>query len=169
MSAVPQIRVTWPRLSHFSKKPLGTIKSKEQPGEQPGWASQHKPFGLWVSVDGEDDWAAWCEAESFGIGHLRYRIDLRDPGALLWITDELELLAFTERYDKPHSFSNGHRSRKGEYIDWVRVAQDWPGMVIAPYIWSCRLRDGTGWYYGWDCASGCIWNASMIASTTLCE
>lgn len=167
MSAVPQLNITWPTLSHFTKKPLGRLTSKKQPGEESGWGSQHKPYGLWVSVDGPDDWEAWCKGESFGIGTMRYRIDLRDPGALLWINGEAELLAFTKTYDKPHAFSDGHRSRHGSYIDWPRLARDWPGIVIAPYVWSCRLRDGTSWYYGWDCASGCIWDRRMIASATL--
>jgi hypothetical protein len=29
------------------------------------------------------------------------------------------------------------------------------------------LRMGLMWYYGWDCASGCIWDTSVIERVTL--
>ena len=36
------------------------------------------------------------------------------------------------------------------------------GIIISPYQWDCRLALESGWYYGWDCSSGCIWDISCI-------
>lgn len=165
MNAVVQPQ-EWPALSHFSAKPLGHIRDVEQPESEEGWASPFKPHGLWVSVDGEHDWLSWCQSEEFGIGHLRYRIVLSEPERLLWLTTRDAVLDFTEQYDKPLEYP-GYRFRKGYCIDWRRVAADWPGIIIAPYQWSLRLYELTHWYYGWDCASGCIWDANMIAEVAL--
>lgn len=40
------------------------------------------------------------------------------------------------------------------------VAKDYDGIEIAPYQES--LRYDLEWYYGWDVASGCIWNFEGI-------
>jgi hypothetical protein len=67
---------------------------------------------------------------------------------LLRITNFDELTAFdkeyctsTERYRNP---------------DWVRLAKEYDGIEIAPYIYKGRYE--IFWYHGWDVASGCIWN-----------
>ena len=43
--------------------------------------------------------------------------------------------------------------------DWAKVASHYDGIEICPYIES---RRNMTWYYGWDVASGCVWNASGI-------
>jgi hypothetical protein len=45
-------------------------------------------------------------------------------------------------------------------IDWNKVAEEYQGIIIAPYRWEHRLD--MMWYYGWDCASGCIWDSKAI-------
>ena len=70
----------------------------------------------------------------------------------------------TLRASKPES--DWARRFRDRYIDWPAVATDYPGLIIAPYQWSCRMSEFTRWYYGWDCASGCIWNADAIARVT---
>lgn len=147
-------------LSHFSKKPLGEIRSVEQKFEDDNYHSAYeKPRGLWVSVDGEDDWASWCRSESFGIGELRYRIHVAPEPRLLILPTPFDLDLFTERYGREYR----RTSYSDTYIDWPAVAADYSGIIIAPYHWSRRMADHTRWYYGWDCASGCIWNADAIA------
>ena len=54
-------------------------------------------------------------------------------------------------------------------IRWQDVALDYQGILIAPYQWSLRLDKDFRWYYMWDCASGCIWDLSAIASLTLLQ
>ena len=49
-------------------------------------------------------------------------------------------------------------------LDFLKVMDEYDGIIIAPYQYSCRLMNSsTAWYYGWDCASGCIWNLGCIS------
>ena len=52
-------------------------------------------------------------------------------------------------------------------IDWRLVAEEWQGIVIAPYLWERRFDSDARWYYSWDCASGCIWDHRAIAAIEL--
>jgi hypothetical protein len=54
---------------------------------------------------------------------------------------------------------------KDYYINWPKVAQDYSGIEICPYQWKFRLN--YMWYYGWDVASGCIWNQNALNSTNV--
>jgi hypothetical protein len=67
---------------------------------------------------------------------------------LLHITNFDELIAFDKEYcDSTERFRNP---------DWVRLAKEYDGIEIAPYIYKGRFE--ILWYYGWDVASGCIWD-----------
>lgn len=55
----------------------------------------------------------------------------------------------------------GAYQAEGNYGTFIGARYD--GIVITPYVWSMRLDRSAFWYYGWDCASGCIWNASAVA------
>ncbi len=139
--------------SHYSKTPLSNVRRMEQP-EWDEFNSFLKPRGLWISVDGPDDWPAWCESEEFSIGSIRYVVELSDSPKPLWLRSAGELDRFTRTYGRPGPI--------GYSIDWPRVAKDHPGLIIAPYQWTRRME--IKWYYGWDCASGCIWEPSAIRS-----
>lgn len=107
-----------------------------------------KPRGLWYSVD--EDWEQWCSSEMrrWLVGQ-RYSVDVGDSN-ILRLTDALAVQAFDERYGRrDRSFIDCRR------IDWAAVGAAYDGIEIAPYQWSLRM--GIDWYYGWDCASGCIW------------
>lgn len=143
------------QFSHFTNEPLEVIRSTEQKPRYDDWSEYEKPRGFWVSVDGENDWLDWCTSESFDIGSRRYRIQL-DLSRVLVLPDPSDLLTFTERYGR----DVGRYGRKA--IDWRAVSDLHAGIVIAPYHWSCRLDERTSWYYGWDCASGCIWDATAV-------
>jgi hypothetical protein len=148
------------RLSHFTKKPLGEIRTTEQKFDGEYRSCFDKPKGLWVSVDGEDDWQQWCNSEmpDWMEGVQRYRVQLTEKHGLLILTSGAALQDFTLRYGRERE----DRFRD-TYIDWPTVASEYSGLIIAPYQWSCRMSEFTRWYYGWDCASGCIWNADAIA------
>lgn len=148
------------RLSHFSKKPLGAIRSIEQHWDDDYRSCYDKPKGLWVSVDGEQDWQEWCQSAmpDWMDGVQRYRVHLARNHRLLVLTRGYELQDFTLKYGR----QNETRYRD-TYIDWPAVAAEYAGLIIAPYQWSCRMSEYTRWYYGWDCASGCIWNADAVA------
>lgn len=146
------------RLSHYSNEPVVTVRSVEQ-GWRYGMPSVYeKPSGLWVSVDGEDDWTAWCKSERFAIGTIHHRVWLAPGANLLWCDCANDLDCLTERYGAERSGFSWRQIA----IDWARVAGDYQGIIIAPYIWSRRLHDAYSWYYSWDCASGCIWDADAI-------
>jgi len=117
-----------------------------------------KPNGFWVSVDDPDEdgepwgWPAWCEAEGYGIGRVKHMVSINDSERILLITNESDLMWFDKVF--------GINARYGRKIDWILVAKQFAGIVIAPYQFSpCSdLR----WYSGWDCASGVIWDASVV-------
>ena len=146
------------RLIHFSARPLGPVRSVPQED-----TPHFKPRGLWVSVEGprDDGWSAWCKTNDFGQLACAHEIKLR-PGVLR-ITNQRQFDAFTEEY--------GNAGGGGRFdifsVAWARVAAKFPGIIIAPYLWSRRMEPA--WYYAWDCASGCIWDASVIESVTLLE
>lgn len=145
------------RLIHYSDQPLTSVLSTLQDGERFRRHGGRKPVGLWVSSEGEDDWPSWCASEEFRDCSKQIATEIilsRDHGVLLIDTD-IALRAFH------HKFAFAARSYG---IDWKRVAALHSGIVISPYQWGHRLDGETSdWYYGWDCASGCIWSASAIA------
>lgn len=119
-----------------------------------------KPEGLWVSVDGPDDWLSWCESEEYGVDGLQYRftVTLAETARIKLVTSPDELRAFDAEF--------GEGGRRSWHVSWDAVAQEYQGIIITPYLWECRLSDPS-WYYTWDCASGCIWDAPAIASVCL--
>lgn len=110
-----------------------------------------KPRGLWVSVD--DAWEVWCRDEEYELARLthKHKIKLRDTANILLLDTTEKIRAFDEQYKL---------NMLVEKIDWLRVKQHYDGIIIAPYQWSLRYE--LMWYYGWDCASGCIWNINAI-------
>lgn len=114
----------------------------------------HKPNGLWLSVD--DDWRRWCEIENYGIGDHETEFRIAAPEKVLTITNADELRAFTAEW----MASDPIEQYRWEWQNLVDAG--WSGIMIAPYIWECRLLDGTAWYYSWDVASACIWDLSIL-------
>lgn len=125
-----------------------------------------KPRGLWVSVgDGEDGWRAWCEAESFGLKRFQWvsEITFTDAANILWLSGADEIDRFHAEYVKGRDYERKPGWRwPPRGIDWAGVAMKYDGIVIAPYVWERRHCETAGWYYSWDCASGCIWNPAIL-------
>lgn len=116
-----------------------------------------KPQGLWLSVG--DDWKRRCESEEWGTDRLlvAHHVELVDAANILRLATAEEIDRFTQEFGMPMS-----KGLRAGYIDWPRVASQWQGVIITPYCWSRRLSMHTMWYYGWDCASGCIWDLAVI-------
>ena len=147
------------RLIHFSKKPLDSVKSVSVKIQK----IDTKPVGLWFSVEGNGDgWKNWCEAESYNLDNLLYKnqIELESDANLLILSSIVAIDSFHERFK---ASLPGMEKYFSDYIDWQRVAIEYQGIIITPYIWERRL-DGKAhsWYHGWDCASGCIWDSKAI-------
>ena len=120
-----------------------------------------KPNGFWYECqDGSSEtWKEFCE---FGLtgGASRYdssyNVVLNDY-EILFIPDEYHFEKFYKMYSVPHPvFPNDPEEN---LIDWPKVAEHYSGIEICPYLAS---RRDVSWYYGWDVASGCIWDAKGI-------
>lgn len=147
-------------LEHFTDTPLIAVLPREQGEDNLMYG---KPTGLWVSVKGDQDWREWNEAESFrDLSKQRcYHVRLASDANVLFIANGWELDAFHKGYARPLELG----SYRQEKIDWRDVARDYDGIIIAPYQWTHRLEGPiSAWYYGWDCASGCIWNPRAVST-----
>ncbi|MEQ1888067.1 MAG: hypothetical protein ABL951_02670 [Alphaproteobacteria bacterium] len=56
----------------------------------------------------------------------------------------------------------------GLRMNWSAMANRYDGVIIAPYCHEKRCSLSAVWYYGWDCASGRIWNADAIERVESC-
>lgn len=162
------------KLSHYDYHPIQWNPDHAYDVSQRG--GYGKPHGFWVSVDGEDDWAEWCLREGFCPEALaaRHEVILASDANVAMITTPQGINEFhaTYAYEDEVSLHMRDSGRLSpEYLNnqwkihWPTVAQDYDGVIIAPYQWTLRLG-GPHWYYGWDCASGVIWRTGAIASVT---
>jgi len=141
-----------------------------------------KPNGLWFDVN--EEWKRWCEAVQFRLETLRYRhmVTILDTSRILLLQSAKDIDAFTRKYGRNHSggiqllqgakdidaFTRKYgndlfgdiRRQLSEYIIWGEVALKYSGIIVAPY--SRSRSQAYLWYYGWHCASGCVWDTSAI-------
>lgn len=151
-------------LMHYADQLVTLDRARTYQQHEPH--SFRKPQGFWVSVAGEDDWPSWCHSEEFCRDSLRcpHRVTLAPDSAILRLATPEALDDFARRYSVETEWERRYsRDRDNWPIDWANVVADYDGIIIAPYQWSRRYRD---WYYGWDCASGCVWNLDAIESVT---
>jgi hypothetical protein len=149
------------RLLHYSSDPLRAVRSCEQSGEKYIWHCGAKPVGLWVSVEGKDDWYSWCKSEDFGDieNKIVTEIILEPNNNVLIIDNGASFNKFHDKYGV-----EGTRPFLRASVNWPAVAADYQGVIIAPYRWEHRFDStASGWYYSWDCASGCIWDAAAVS------
>lgn len=115
-----------------------------------------KPKGLWYGIG--DSWLRWVKNEMPDWEHDNvYRLDINESRIKI-IRTYKELLAF----DAEYGLDNQGRSffDNGRMIDWAKVAKEFDGIEIAPYIFEARYE--LQWYSTWDVASGCIWSGDAI-------
>lgn len=170
------------RLLHYSHSIIEKIVDRKPLDEDPrNFCTGMKPFGFWVSVEGDYDWEWWCNAENFRTENLQYvyGVTIKENASILHLRTCEEILEFTKEYlvkEEDLTFikeTYGYKALKmtnlldSYNINWVRVGSKYNGIIISPYQWDLRLSTETSWYYGWDCASGCIWNTDVIEKVTL--
>lgn len=143
------------RLVHYSRDPFVLDRTHVYPPTR-----HFKPNGLWVSVEGgeEDDetWFSWCITNEFHLADLAHRTEivlLPDANVRHLATAD-DIVSFSAEFPAPHAICSLYA------IDWARVQAHYGGLIIAPYQWSVRLD--VMWYYGWDCASACLWDVRLI-------
>lgn len=150
------------RLVHYSDQPLGQIRKIEQGDDM------FKPRGLWVSDDDcKTNWYSWCMAEDFRLDHLTHvhDITLAVNANILILKTISDIDSFTDEWRRDSKDDDFFRFE----MPWARICAQYQGLIITPYLWQRRLTREVGWYYSWDCASGCIWDPNAIASVTLRE
>lgn len=172
------------RLLHYSKEPIaGPLKDRSDE-----LGVEMKPHGLWFSVEGEYDWKWWCDAENFRPDMLKCVTEVTlKPGAnILRLSRPEAIDAVTVDYgrtlkgmdamrmpsimlDDEGNVQWGKEMPFTVFLDWAAIGKLYDGIIIAPYCWDRRLNGGAMWYYGWDCASGCIWNPRAIQAISFLE
>lgn len=149
-------------LSHFSEEPLKFDSTKEyvfNPQQ-----NFFKPVGLWLSDESSDyGWKKWCSDQEFALHGLKhetkFKVNLEN---ILILDTPKKILDFNKKYQfNPFKRLNQGR-RIINYINWEEVQKNYSGIIITPYQWTLRLDMKVFWYYGWDCASGCIWDLSKL-------
>lgn len=119
-----------------------------------------KPKGLWYACGNE--WLSWLTYEMpEWIGNYVYSINVNE-GSMLNIRSYDQLMEFDETYGVKSEWSRYGIER---HIDWGKVAKEYDGIEICPYIWDARYS--MAWYHTWDVASGCIWRPSAVQSIKL--
>ena len=119
-----------------------------------------KPVGLWLSDEDNGGWKEWCQSEHFNLDNLKYCYEVvLKYKHILMLQDDHDLKMFNYAYK---TLQHGIHM-----IDWKSVTKDYNGIIITPYSQDHRLDLKFMWYYGWDCASGCIWNLDEIESFKL--
>jgi hypothetical protein len=149
------------KLMHYAAAPL--TLDRDRAYKQRQLSTFGKPVGFWVSVEGEDDWPSWCRGEDFRLGSLvaAHEVELAANANILYIETPEDIDAFHVKYAVvEHRYRSTGRESWG--IDWTVIVAEFDGIVIAPYQWTRRMSPD--WYYGWDCASGCVWNLNAIAA-----
>jgi hypothetical protein len=174
------------KLIHYSNKEIKKLLENYHSENFIKTMPMTKPIGFWVSVKGEDDWQSWCEKEGFRLDALKYQyeVKLKKNSNILYLKTILDLKNFSEKYkskslmaleenleienekdkqiiEEISSFADKYFS---DFISWNKLRLDYDGIIISPYQWDFRY---TTWYYGWDCASGCIWNINSIKEIKL--
>jgi hypothetical protein len=147
------------RLIHYSAEPMPPLTD---PRQSSGRRIGKPSHGLWVSVESRhnDGWRHWCEDENFGLDRLTHasEIVLKPKAKPLWIKTAAAVQSLALRY--PRQTDDVAYVSEIDAVDWSAVMREWPAIIIAPYQWRCRVD--VMWYYGWDCASGVIWDISII-------
>jgi len=141
-------------LEHYQKRVVRFDHNREYSQRNQPW---YKPRGLWVSIPGPTDWPEWCRSEEFRVEHLetKHYVILNEDANILTLNTVEKIRDFHNQYVSGLYGVLDH-------INWKAVSETYDGIIIAPYQWSIRMDFDLFWYYTWDVASGCIWNANAI-------
>lgn len=143
-------------LAHYSHTPITYVRSHPMQGSMP----MFKPVGFWVSVDDSNkSWPDFAHRQNYTIGSIRHSVKLKEDAKPLLIESIEELVDFTEKY--------GERFFGEQHINWQLVEKEYPAVIITPWRYDYRKHRSLFWYGSWDCASGCIWDASIVEEITI--
>lgn len=119
-----------------------------------------KPNGLWYGAGTE--WIDWVMSNAPQWRQQHVFEILPNYSTIKRITNSKEMVEFNNEYSHLLEPDEKYKFRQ---IDWINVAQNYDGIEIAPYIYDSEVRHNQEffWYWGWDVASGCIWNKNAIS------
>ena len=147
-----------------------------------------KPYGIWYSLKWywinnmqlayhyhDIDYSVDPEREyRFNASFFLYDVKINDNAfvylggrkglnKILVLRDKKDTEIFYDLYKKmPEDAS-------WQYIDWKKVYVDYGGLEVRMSPMTGYFKFGTydkvWWWFGWDVASGCIWNGDLIEST----
>jgi hypothetical protein len=145
-------------LAHFSKTKFPLAKKRKYKQADNHSSFNFKPNGLWVSDESQpDSWSRWCRNNHFREQNLKYKTELDVAlSEVLLISSARDIQLFQLAYRRPMPSSTLMA------INWAKVAEAYKGIIITPYLWEFRLNFDYMWYYGWDCAGGCIWDLTCV-------
>jgi hypothetical protein len=168
---------------HWASDPVKLCRMSYPQGGHP------KPNGFWFDVDAS--WKRWCRNTRFRLGNLRYRhtVTIVDSSRILFLRKAKDIDIFTRQYGRNLSghiqllqnpggadaFADQYgrdlfrdiQKQFSNYILWGEVAEKHSGIIIDPYSRSRSLT--YLWYYGWNCAGGCVWDTSVIRLGKPCK
>lgn len=151
---------------HFSKSEIPELYNRTDQ------TCFFKPKGFWISdEDAEVSYTSWLKSEELDwLSDVKeYSVTLKTTEKILLLTSQEEIINFTKIYHGKPDWIKEYHYRETDHINWPTVAEKYSGIIITPYIWSCRLNSDCHWYYSWDFASGCIWDVSVIDSISLVQ
>lgn len=146
------------KLIHYSSQKIDRLEKRKY--NQSDLRFQSKPNGLWISID--DAWKTWCESENYNVNSLSfsYEIVLKENADILHLKTKEDIFDFSKQY--PSKTRDWDVEWDTYHLQWDEVKKNHQGIIISPYQWESRLSLESSWYYGWDCACGCIWDISTI-------
>lgn len=151
------------QLRHYAEKPVELDRNRVYaPSDREGRSPFAKPRGLWISDESDYGWQSWCRDEEFRLGALEHEYEVTlgiGTQPLLLLSTVQQVRDFSARFGYTENYG-GNVGVEHAGIDWSEVRKHLAGVFISPYQWE--LRFDLDWYYGWDVASGCIWNLSVI-------
>jgi len=129
-----------------------------------------KPKGLYYSLG--DHWANFVENEFTTIANkynFAYTIKVNKE-KLVTLSNPKEIYSFHKKYAQAgvlaKEISSGDRKTDFWDINWNKVAKDFSGIELQPYLNQCRHLL---WYSTWDVPSGCLWNSKALKEIQLIE
>lgn len=151
---VEELKISDETRIHMSKKPFEL--ERRVYSQRIGM----KPIGFWYGFGNE--WIDWTRYEMPNwVGKYIYKVDI-DKSNILEIKTHMDLMVFTRQHQ-----SLKNVNREGDAIDWDVISKKYDGIEINPYQQEARTQ--YMWYYGWDVASGCIWNLNKVKLTLLTD
>jgi hypothetical protein len=150
------------KLMHYSNKQIDSLDLKRK---YQNFYGDPKPTGLWVSVENTsvqngNGWKEWCISEEYEEENLAHKHEIipKANANIARLTSYKTIKRFNGRYGIVNPWPS-FMTRLGR-IDWTSVKKYYQGIIVTKYY--SRYWMEFPWLYGWDCASGCIWDLSCI-------